>query len=152
MVTKGRKTSSNACITKSAQYVRADQMWPSPRSQTGLLTKSECQWIRTMRSSGGTMSRSSSTVWKSQNVPFSKRMATRESRGLDMRGWWPDPSYNECSGLKQSSMCRYTNTRGILSPGGRGHTFPIFLNLRSKPGVALFVAQDDEPYVLVVLA
>lgn len=32
VVTKGRKTCSNACITKSAQYVRADQMWPSPRS------------------------------------------------------------------------------------------------------------------------
>jgi len=33
--------------------------------------------------------------------PFAKRMATRESRGLNRRGWWPDPSCNECSGLKR---------------------------------------------------
>jgi len=41
--------------------------------------------------------------------------------------------------------------KGLLSPRGGGHTFRIFPNLHSKLGIALFVAKDDEFYVLLTL-
>lgn len=45
-------------------------------------------------------------------------------------------------------MRQWTKTTGVLSPGGRGHTFPVFLNVHGKLGVALLIAEHDEPHVL----
>jgi hypothetical protein len=69
-------------------------------------------------------------------------------------------SAQEDAGLKQTSASIYQRKRIYKKPfllgkkgsGDKVYTFPVFLDIHSKLGVGLFVAQDDQPHVLVALA